>query len=61
MRFLHTMVRVHDLDAALAFFTVLGLKETRRRDHEGGRFTLVFLSTDDPDDPSPPLVRLRCR
>jgi len=52
MRFLHTMVRVHDLDAALAFFTVLGLKETRRRDHEGGRFTLVFLSTDDPEDPA---------
>lgn len=45
MRFLHTMLRVRDLDAALAFFSKLGLTVSRRRDHEGGRFTLVFLST----------------
>lgn len=45
MRFLHTMLRVRDLDAALAFFSKLGLAVSRRRDHEGGRFTLVFLST----------------
>lgn len=46
MRFLHTMIRVRDLDAALDFFcNKLGLTETRRRDSERGRFTLVFLAT----------------
>lgn len=46
MRFLHTMVRVHDLDAALHFFCeLLGLREVRRRDSEKGRYTLVFLET----------------
>lgn len=45
MKYLHTMIRVRDLDAALAFFDVLGLKETRRRDVPAGRFTLVFLAT----------------
>ncbi|MBX3157121.1 MAG: VOC family protein [Deltaproteobacteria bacterium] len=44
MRYLHTMVRVHDLPAALRFFCDgLGLREVRRRDHEQGRFTLVYL------------------
>jgi lactoylglutathione lyase len=37
------MVRVKDLDASIAFYTLLGLVERRRMDHEGGRFTLVFL------------------
>jgi lactoylglutathione lyase len=47
MRYLHTMIRVRDLPAALRFFCDgLGLRELRRRDHEGGRFTLVFLGTD---------------
>jgi lactoylglutathione lyase len=46
MRYLHTMIRVHDLDAALNFFcNQLGLQETRRHEHEKGRFTLVFLAT----------------
>ncbi|MCB9729720.1 MAG: VOC family protein [Deltaproteobacteria bacterium] len=46
MRYLHTMIRVLDLDRAIAFFTEgLGLVETRRRDHDKGRFTLVFLAT----------------
>ena len=46
MRYLHTMIRVADLKAALHFFcTTLGLQETRRRDSETGRFTLVFLAT----------------
>ncbi|MCA9547145.1 MAG: VOC family protein, partial [Myxococcales bacterium] len=46
MRFLHTMIRVLDLDAALHFFCEgLGLKEVRRTEHEAGRFTLVFLET----------------
>jgi lactoylglutathione lyase len=47
MRFLHTMLRVHDLDTALHFFGLLGLEETRRHDSEGGRFSLVFLSAGD--------------
>ncbi|HEY3820784.1 MAG TPA: VOC family protein [Polyangiaceae bacterium] len=46
MRFLHTMLRVRDLDAALDFFvTKLGLRELRRRESETGRFTLVFLGS----------------
>ena len=49
MRYLHTMVRVKDLDASLDFYcNKLGLKEVRRFDSEQGRFTLVFLSA--PDD-----------
>ena len=44
MRFLHTMIRVRDLDEALDFFcTKLGLIEGRRMDSESGRFTLVYL------------------
>ncbi len=45
MRYLHTMVRVLDLDAALSFFGTLGLVETRRKEVPKGRFTLVFLAT----------------
>jgi len=46
MRYLHTMVRVRDLDAALAFFTTgLGLREMRRKAYPAGRYTLVFLAT----------------
>ena len=49
MRYLHTMVRVKDLDAALDFYcTKLGLVELSRMESERGRFTLVFLSA--PDD-----------
>lgn len=47
MRFLHTMLRVRELDAAIRFFGLLGLRETRRRDSERGQFTLVFLSAGD--------------
>ncbi len=50
MRYLHTMLRVRDLDASLKFFAALGLKETRRRVSEQGRFTLVFLGTDEASD-----------
>jgi lactoylglutathione lyase len=51
MRFLHTMLRVRDLDAALDFFVnKLGLREVRRSVHEAGRFTLVFLSTGAEGD-----------
>lgn len=47
MRYLHTMVRVKDLDASLYFYCDLfGLKEIRRYENEKGRFTLVFLVAD---------------
>jgi lactoylglutathione lyase len=53
MRYLHTMLRVRDLDAALDFFVnKLGLRESRRRDSEKGRFTLVFLTSGATDDPA---------
>lgn len=52
MRYLHTMIRVRDLPAALRFFCDgLGLREIRRRDHEQGRFTLVFLGEAAGDSP----------
>jgi len=45
MRYLHTMVRVKDIDASLDFYcNKLGLVETRRIDVEAGRFTLIFLA-----------------
>lgn len=50
IKFLHTMVRVKDLDASIAFYKLLGLIERRRIDHEGGRFTLVFLCPPDMAD-----------
>ena len=53
LRYLHTMVRVRDLDASIAFYKLLGLEETRRYDNEGGRFTLVFLSP--PGQPDAPI------
>lgn len=47
MRYLHTMVRVQDIDASLHFYCeLLGMKETRRIENEKGRFTLVFLAAD---------------
>ena len=48
MKYLHTMVRVRDLDASLRFYCEgLGLKEVRRMENNSGRFTLVFLSADE--------------
>ena len=53
MRFLHTMLRVRDLEASLDFFvTKLGLRELRRRDSESGRYTLVFLGSGAEGDPA---------
>ena len=50
MRYLHTMVRVTDLDASLNFYcNQLGLEELRRFDVEAGRFTLVFLAAPGND------------
>ncbi|PLX43085.1 MAG: lactoylglutathione lyase [Hyphomicrobiales bacterium] len=52
MKFLHTMVRVSDLDASLKFYCdQLGLIERRRKDSENGRFTLVFLGAPGDDGP----------
>ena len=48
MKYLHTMIRVHDLDATLRFFKDgLGLRETRRMDNPQGKYTLVFLAADE--------------
>lgn len=49
-RYLHTMVRVKDLEKSMAFYELLGLKETRRMDSEGGRFTLVFMAPEGQED-----------
>ena len=43
-KYLHTMIRVTDPAATVAFFELLGLKELRRMDSEKGRFTLIFLA-----------------
>ena len=44
LTYLHTMVRVKDLEKSIAFFKLLGLEETRRYDSDGGSFTLVFMA-----------------
>jgi len=46
MRYLHTMIRVADPQATIAFFALLGLREVRRLENEAGRFTLIFLAAD---------------
>jgi len=53
IRYLHTMVRVKDLDASIAFYRLLGLEETRRHESEQGRFTLVFMAP--PGQPECPV------
>jgi lactoylglutathione lyase len=51
MKYLHTMVRVSNLEASLDFYcNKLGLEEVRRHDSEGGRFTLVFLGAPGDHD-----------
>ncbi len=51
MRYLHTMVRVKDLEQSLHFYcTIFGLTETRRIENEKGRFTLVYLAARDDMD-----------
>ncbi len=52
IRYLHTMVRVADLEKSMAFYALLGLVETKRYVNEKGRFTLVFMAPpDQPDCP----------
>ena len=50
MKYLHTMVRVDDLDASIDFYTKLGLAELRRHDSEAGRYTLVFMAAPGDED-----------
>ena len=50
LRYLHTMVRVKNLEVSIAFYKLLGLKETRRHESENGRFTLVFLAPEGQED-----------
>ncbi len=51
MKYLHSMIRVRNLDETLHFFCeLLGMREVRRRDSERGRFTLVFLAASDDDE-----------
>ena len=50
LRYLHTMVRVQNLETSIAFYKLLGLKETRRHESEQGRFTLVFLAPEGQED-----------
>lgn len=53
MRYLHTMVRIQDVDASLHFYCdLLGMVETRRSESEKGRFTLIFLAADADADGS---------
>lgn len=43
-KFLHTMIRISDTKATIAFFKLIGLEEVRRKESEQGRFTLIFLA-----------------
>lgn len=53
LKYLHTMVRVKDIDASIAFFKLFGMEVTRHSDYENGRFSLVFLAP--PDQPECPV------
>ncbi|WP_111731804.1 VOC family protein [Roseovarius amoyensis] len=50
VRYLHTMVRVKDLDKTMRFFELLGLRETRRIDSEAGRFSLIFMAPEGQEE-----------
>lgn len=50
MKYLHTMIRVADPQAAVRFFDLLGLREVRRADNEAGRYTLIFLAAPGDED-----------
>ena len=50
IKYLHTMIRVSDPAATVAFFELLGLKELKRHDNEAGRFTLIFLAAPGDED-----------
>ncbi len=50
LRYLHTMVRVKDLETSMAFYSLLGLRETRRMDSEEGRFSLIFMAPEGQEE-----------
>lgn len=50
LKYLHTMVRVKDLEKSMEFYKLLGLKETRRYDNEGGRFSLIFMAPEGQEE-----------
>ena len=51
MKYLHTMVRIENIEKSLNFYcNLLGLKEIRRRESEKGRFTLIFLAAENSDE-----------
>lgn len=50
LKYLHTMIRVTDLDKSIAFFELLGLNEVKRMESEQGRFTLVYLAAPGDED-----------
>lgn len=51
MRYLHSMIRIKDIDETLHFFCeLLGMREVRRRESEGGRFTLIFLAAPGDEE-----------
>ncbi|WP_457648047.1 VOC family protein [Profundibacter sp.] len=47
IKYLHTMIRVLDLEKTMTFFALLGLEETKRYDSEEGRFTLLYMAPED--------------
>lgn len=49
-KYLHTMVRVKDLDVSIAFYELLGLKKIRHHDSEQGRFSLIFMAPEGQED-----------
>jgi lactoylglutathione lyase len=49
-KYLHTMIRISDPDASVAFFNLIGLEEVRRYESEAGRFTLIFLAAPGQTD-----------
>ena len=63
MKYLHTMVRISNIEESLQFYShILGMKEIRRYDNDKGRFTLIFLAASDDADSAkenlPPLLEL---
>ena len=49
-KYLHTMVRVKNLEASIAFYELLGLKKIRRHDSEQGRFSLIFMAPEGQEE-----------
>ena len=50
LKYPHTMIRVANLEKTIAFFELLGMKETRRHESEGGRFSLIFMAAPGNED-----------